>query len=75
MPRLSLYKPNRSADYQFFDRTIAEMYQVGGADVYLHKYLGPATGDNGGNPDATLPKYDTLNPLFIEDLLLLENRD
>ena len=51
------------------------MYQVGGADVYLHKYLGPATGDNGGNPDATLPKYDTLNPLFIEDLLLLENRD
>lgn len=51
------------------------MYQVGGADVYLHKYLGPATGDNGGNPDATLPKYDTSNPLFIEDLLLLENRD
>jgi hypothetical protein len=37
--------------------------------------MGPAIGDNGGNPDATLPKYDTLNPLFIEDLLLLENRD
>jgi hypothetical protein len=51
------------------------MYQVGGADVYLHKYLGPLTGDNGGNPDATLPKYNTSNPLFIEDLLLLENRD
>ena len=51
------------------------MYQVGGVDVYLHKYMGPAIGDNGGNPDATLPKYDTLNPLFIEDLLLLENRD
>ena len=75
MPRLSLYKPNRSNDYQFFDRTISEMYQVGGVDVYLHKYMGPAIGDNGGNPDATLPKYDTLNPLFIEDLLLLENRD
>ncbi len=75
MPRLSLYKPNRSNDYQFFDRTISEMYQVGGVDVYLHKYMGPAVGDNGGNPDATLPKYDTLNPLFIEDLLLLENRD
>ena len=43
--------------------------------MYLHKYMGPAIGDNGGNPDATLPKYDTLNPLFIEDLLLLENRD
>jgi hypothetical protein len=51
------------------------MYQVGGVDMYLHKYLGPLTNDNTGNNDATLPKYDTSNPLFIEDLLLLENRD
>ena len=75
MPRLSLYRPNRTADYRFFDRTISEMYQVGGADIYLHKYLGPQINDNTGNNDATLPKYDTTNPLFIEDLLLLENRD
>ena len=75
MPRLSLYRPNRTADYRFFDRTISEMYQVGGVDMYLHKYMGPQTGDNTGNNDATLPKYDTTNPLFIEDLLLLENRD
>jgi hypothetical protein len=51
------------------------MYQVGGVDMYLHKYLGPLTNDNTGNNDATLPKYDKTNPLFIEDLLLLENRD
>jgi hypothetical protein len=51
------------------------MYQVGGVDMYLHKYLGPLTNDNTGNNDATLPKYDSTNPLFIEDLLLLENRD
>lgn len=75
MPRLSLYRPNRTADYQFFDRTIAEMYQVGGVDCYLHKYLGPLTNDNEGDNDATLPKYTESNPLFIEDLLLLENRD
>ena len=75
MPRLSLYKPNRTADYQFFDRTIAEMYTVGGVDMYIHKYLGPIVGDDSGNNDATLPKYNTSNPLFIEDLLLLENRD
>ena len=75
MPRLSLYRPNRTADYRFFDRTISEMYQVGGVDMYLHKYLGPLTNDNTGNNDATLPKYDSTNPLFIEDLLLLENRD
>ena len=47
---------------------------MGGLDIYVHKYLGPQTGDVGDN-DATLPVYDTSNPLFIEDLLLLENRD
>jgi hypothetical protein len=74
MPRLSLYRPNRTNDYQFLDRTISEMYTVGGLDIYVHKYLGPQTGDAGDN-DATLPVYDTQNPLFIEDLLLGENRD
>jgi hypothetical protein len=74
MPRLSLYRPNRTSDYQFFDRTISEMFTVGGMDMYVHKYLGPQTGD-AGNADATLPVYDQSNPLFIEDLLLLENRD
>jgi len=74
MPRLSLYRPNRTRDYQFLDRTISEMYTVGGLDIYIHKYLGPQVGDAGDN-DATLPVYDTQNPLFIEDLLLGENRD
>ena len=77
MPRLSLYRPNRTADYQFFDRTIKEMFTVGGADFYIHKYLGPIVDQspNPGNNDATLPVYNSTNPLFIEDLLLLENRD
>ncbi|CAB4164076.1 hypothetical protein UFOVP1146_12 [uncultured Caudovirales phage] len=76
MPRLSMYRPNRTADYQFLDRTIKEMYTIGGADFYIHKYLGPIVDTTGtGNADATLPVYDTTNPLFIEDLLLLENRD
>jgi hypothetical protein len=74
MPRLSLYRPNRTNDYQFFDRTISEMFTVGGLDMYVHKYVGPQTGD-AGDADATLPVYDQQNPLFIEDLLLLENRD
>lgn len=42
--------------------------------MYVHKYMGPKTGD-AGDADATLPVYDQQNPLFIEDLLLLENRD
>jgi hypothetical protein len=76
MPRLSLYRPNRTNDYQFLDRTISEMYTVGGLDLYIHKYLGPqGAGTDNGNNDATIPNYNSTNPLFIEDLLLLENRD
>jgi hypothetical protein len=51
------------------------MFTVGGVDMYVHKYLGPIAKDDAGNADATLPKYSESNPLFIEDLLLLENRD
>ena len=77
MPRLSLYRPTRTRDYQFFDRTISEQFTVGGLDIYIHKYAGPIVApDQANNPgDATLPTYDAANPLFIEDLLLLENRD
>ena len=79
MPRLSLYRPNRTRDYQFLDRTISEMYTVGGLDIYVHKYMGPQTGGQdsalSGNYDITQPIYDTQSPLNIQDLLLLENRD
>lgn len=55
------------------------MYTVGGLDIYVHKYMGPQTGGEdsalSGNGDATQPIYDELNPLNIQDLLLLENRD
>ena len=79
MPRLSLYRPNRTRDYHFLDRTISEMYTIGGLDIFLHKYMGPQTGGEdsafSGNSDATQPIYDALSPLNIQDLLLLENRD
>jgi len=79
MPRLSLYRPNRTRDYQYLDRIISERYTVGGVDIYVHKYLGPETGGEdsvlSGNADATQPVYDALSPLNIQDLLLLENRD
>ena len=78
MPRLSLYRPNKTNDYKFLDNTIREMYTVGGLDLYVHKYLGPKTvGDSAvrDNGDSTRPVYDESNPLFIEDVLFLENRD
>jgi len=71
-----MWRPNRTNDYQFLDRTISEQYTVGGLDLYIHKYLGPqGAGTDNGNNDATIPNYNSTNPLFIEDLLLLENRD
>jgi hypothetical protein len=75
MPRLSLYRPNRTRDYQFMDKTISEMYTVGGVDLYLHKYMGPITGPTEGTNDITVPIYEDQDPLNIQDLLLLENRD
>ena len=72
MPRLSLYKPERGIDYRFMDRTISEMFQVGGTDVYLHKYLGPKNPTEG---TADQPIYEDISPTNIQDLLLLENRD
>jgi len=73
MPKLSLYSPTKKNDYKFMDRTISEMFTVGGTDLYIHKYLGPT--DQGPSRDYTQPQYDVLDPNNIQDLLFLENRD
>lgn len=73
MPRLSLYRPEKTQDYKFLDRTINEMFTVGGTDLYIHKYLGPA--EQGPSKDFTQPQYNNLDPTNIQDLLFLENRD
>jgi len=81
MPRLSNWRPTKTNDYRFLDRTVSEMFTTGGLDIYVHKYLGPKTvGDSAAREghegqDATQPTYDKSDPLYIEDLLLLENRD
>lgn len=74
MPRLSLYKPERGKDYQFFDRIIEEQFTVGGTDVFVHKYLGPKNPTD-EDASADSPQYDELSPLNIQDMLFLENRD
>ena len=73
MPRLSLWRPNKTNDYNFFDKTISQMFTAGATDLYIHKYLGPT--DQGPSIDYTQPQYDALNPTNIQDLLFLENRD
>lgn len=72
MPRLSLFKPEKGLDYIFMDRQISEMFQAGGTDVYLHKYLGPKNPKEG---TVDQPIYNEISPTNIQDLLFLENRD
>lgn len=73
MPRLSLYRPTKSNDYNFFDKTISQMFTAGATDLYVHKYLGPT--NQGPSIDYTQPEYAELSPTNIQDLLFLENRD
>lgn len=74
MPRLSLYRPEKGNDYKFLDRTISEMFQVGGVELYIHKYLGPKNPSD-ENATADQPQYDSVKETNIQDLLFLENRD
>ena len=80
MPRLSLYKPEKGNDYKFFDRTIKEMFTVGGTDLHFHKYLGPydqsdETKDGAPSPSQPQRAQSNINETTIQDLLFLENRD
>jgi len=73
MPRLSLYRTEKSNDYKFIDRTVAETLVVGGTDLYVHKYLGVNTT---ASNDYTQPQYSSSDSVTnIQDLLFLENRD
>ena len=49
------------------------MFQVGGTDVLVHKYIGPGAATQGDTPST--PNYGTSNETQIQDLLFLENRD
>jgi hypothetical protein len=73
MPRLSLYRPEKGNDYKFIDKTVWEMFQVGGTDVLVHKYIGPGAATQGDTPST--PNYGDSNETQIQDLLFLENRD
>jgi len=74
MPRLSLYRPEKTKDYSFLDGVVYEQFTVGGTDFNIHKYLGPKTTLA---EDATVeqPVYDVVKETNIQDLLFLENRD
>lgn len=74
MPRLSLYRPEKGNDYKFIDKNISEMFQVGGTDLFFHKYIGPVNTP-AAESTSEQPHYQTQSETNIQDLLLLENRD
>lgn len=74
MPKLSLWNPTKTNDFNFIDRVVGEHLHAGGTGVHLHKYLG--TQAQADTKDATRPASDGNNTeVFIQDLLFLENRD
>jgi len=75
MPRLSLYRPEKGNDFKFIDRAINEQFQVGGTDVFLHKYLGPVNPEEGESSPTTPNNSSSIPELGIQDLLFMENRD
>jgi hypothetical protein len=50
------------------------MFQVGGVDVFIHKYIGSGAPAAGAS-SPTVPTYTNPSPTNIQDLLFLENRD
>ena len=48
------------------------MFQVGGTDVLVHKYIGPGSSTEATD---TTPNYVGNSVSNIQDLLFLENRD
>ncbi len=76
MPRLSLYRPEKGNDFKFIDRAINEQFQIGGTDIFLHKYLGPVNPEEGQSTPTTPDQSGAAIPeLGIQDLLFMENRD
>lgn len=75
MPRLSLYRPEKGNDFKFLDKTINEQFQIGGTDVFIHKYLGPVNPLEGESSPSIPTNTNFLEELGIQDLLFMENRD
>jgi hypothetical protein len=75
MPRLSLYRPEKGPDFRFLDRTINEQFQVGGTDIFIHKYLGPQDPVEGSATPSTPVNANPVPELGIQDVLFMENRD
>ncbi len=75
MPRLSLYRPEKGNDFRMLDRVINEQFQVGGTDIFVHKYIGTEDPLEGEATPTTPVNGNPIPELGIQDVLFMENRD
>ena len=75
MPRLSLYRPEKGNDFRFLDRVIEEQFQVGGTDVFVHRYMGPVNPEEGTATPGVPTQSNPIPELGIQDIIFMENRD
>lgn len=79
MTRLSLWRGAsvRTNDYKFIDRIVAEQYEIGGTEFYIHKLIG--VSPQSGAPDpltVDLNAFGSDDPsMVIQDSLNMEVRD
>ncbi len=75
MAKLSLYRPEKGNDFKFLDKTIGEQFQIGGTDIFIHKYMGPVNPQAGESSPSVPIQSNPIPELGIQDLILMENRD
>ena len=75
MPRLSMYRPEKGNNFRYIDRMIEQQFQIGGTDVFVHKYLGPVEPLAGDASPGVPNQSNPLGELGIQDVILMENRD
>lgn len=75
MPRLSLYRPEKGNNFRYIDRIIEQQFQIGGTDLFVHKYVGPVAPVDGEASPAAPVQTNPISELGIQDLILMENRD
>jgi len=77
MVKLSLWKGlgTKTKDFKFADRIVAEQYQVGGVEFWVHKYQGPDPAAGTGSSVNLDSSGQDLSELTIQDVLDMEIRD
>lgn len=73
MPKLSLWNPVKTNDFNFIDGIVGEHIYAGGTGVHVHKYIGIQDTETTGDP--TRPGGAGGGETYIQDVLFLENRD